>query len=50
MMTGLFTSYYAGVAPGGLTALIAVFMLTLVMVMRKVQQKSALHKKEVFNK
>lgn len=50
MMTGLFASYYAGVAPGGLTALIAVFVLTLVMMMRKVQQKTALHKKTTFNK
>jgi ABC-type Mn2+/Zn2+ transport system permease subunit len=50
MMTGLFASYYAGVAPGGLTALIAVFVLTLVMMMRKVQQNTALHKKTAFNK
>lgn len=38
MMSGLFASYYAGVAPGGLTALIAVFVLALVMLMKKTRQ------------
>ena len=37
IMLGLICSYYLNVAPGGFTALISVFMLLLVLILKKLR-------------
>ncbi len=37
IMLGLFISYYLNVAPGGFTALISVFVLVLILIIKKIQ-------------
>jgi zinc transport system permease protein len=44
IMSGLVISFYAGCAPGGMTALISVFMLCIVMAAQKVRSEMAKHR------